>query len=67
MDIRATESFGSDTITWHARDAEVAIKECAGSAEGLSGEEATQRLATHGENRLPPSHRLSPLVRFLIQ
>ena len=35
--------------------------------EGLTGEDAAQRLRIHGPNRLPPPKKASPLVRFLCQ
>jgi magnesium-transporting ATPase (P-type) len=67
MVTKATDSFESDVLPWHARDVEYVLSACTSSAEGLTREEAARRLATHGENRLPPIKRNSPLVRFLSQ
>lgn len=57
----------SDTVLWHAKDAEFVLETCTGSADGLTREEAEKRLASHGENRLPAIKRTSPFVRFLNQ
>jgi calcium-translocating P-type ATPase len=67
MITKTTDSFESDALPWHARDVEYVLSACTSSAEGLTREEAARRLATHGENRLPPIKRTSPLVRFLSQ
>jgi magnesium-transporting ATPase (P-type) len=54
-------------IPWHARPAETAIDALATRPDGLTREEATERLATHGPNRLPPPQGRGPLLRLLAQ
>jgi len=67
MNTRPTQLPASETIPWHARDTDFVLREWTSSPEGLSSDQAAQRLATHGENRLPPAKRASPLIRFLNQ
>ncbi len=67
MNTRTTQLPASETIPWHARDTDFVLHEWASSPEGLSSDQAARRLETHGENRLPPAKRASPLVRFLNQ
>jgi magnesium-transporting ATPase (P-type) len=52
---------------WHHVSAEETLDRVGGSREGLSPEEARQRLATHGPNRLPEAKPRGPLPRFLAQ
>ena len=52
---------------WHARDAEDVLSHLASSHDGLSSDEAAERLARYGPNRLRPPRRHGPLVRFLLQ
>ena len=50
---------------WHEIDAEDVIGILQSGKNGLSGEEARQRLEIHGLNRLPEPPRRSALIRFL--
>jgi magnesium-transporting ATPase (P-type) len=52
---------------WHAIPPEEALKRLRTGHSGLSREEATERLARHGPNRLTPPPRLSALRRFATQ
>ena len=52
---------------WHARDAEDVLSHLASSHDGLSADEAAERLARYGPNRLRPPRRHGLLVRFLLQ
>ncbi|NLC71234.1 MAG: cation-transporting P-type ATPase [Desulfuromonadaceae bacterium] len=56
-----------DKKPWHALDSEEILAQLGTSGEGLSFEQAQKRLREHGPNRLPPPHRRSSLVRFLLQ
>ncbi|MDO8989236.1 MAG: cation-transporting P-type ATPase [Sideroxyarcus sp.] len=53
--------------SWHELAADAALAAQQSSAEGLSNEEAARRLAEHGPNRLTPTHKRGPLMRFLLQ
>ncbi len=52
---------------WHAVEVEEAFREVASSPAGLNSEEANQRLAHFGNNRLPPPRRRSAAARFAAQ
>jgi len=52
---------------WHALNPEEAFAKVAGRAEGLTGDEAAERLARFGPNRLRPPKRRGPIERFLLQ
>ncbi len=49
---------------WHARDAQAVREHWQVGEQGLSADEARDRLARHGANRLAPPERASALVRF---
>ncbi len=53
--------------TWHQLAAEDALAAQHTTASGLNTEEAARRLAEHGPNRLTPSAKRGPLMRFLLQ
>jgi magnesium-transporting ATPase (P-type) len=53
--------------SWHAIPAEEAMARLRTGHGGLSGEEAAERLARHGPNRLTPPARRSALWRFAAQ
>lgn len=57
----------ADTPTWHALSAEEALERVGSGREGLTPEEARQRIQTHGPNWLPEAKPCSPLLRFLAQ
>lgn len=52
---------------WHARTGEEVLQSLASRPDGLSAGEASDRLATHGPNVLPPPRTRHPLLRFLAQ
>ncbi len=56
-----------EIIAWHGLDADEVIKQLESSQEGLSREQARERLQKHGPNRLPFSAGQGPVVRFLKQ
>ena len=53
--------------SWHALPTEAVLEQLDTSPQGLSGAEATARLARHGPNRLPEPPRRGTLLRFLDQ
>jgi magnesium-transporting ATPase (P-type) len=57
----------SEQPPWHNLSVEEAFSRLGGGHEGLSPEEAVQRLAAHGPNRLPEAKPRGPLPRFLAQ
>lgn len=52
---------------WHALTIDEVMSRAASSEEGLSSEEAQERLKRYGANQLPPPPRRSPLARFFMQ
>jgi magnesium-transporting ATPase (P-type) len=56
-----------DRHDWHRLAAEDALATLRSTPDGLSAEEAAQRLIDHGPNRLTPPSRRGPLLRFLLQ
>jgi len=60
-----TENIGSKD--WHAQSLEIAFESLESSPSGISKEEAEQRLALYGENRLPEPQSRTLLMRFLYQ
>ena len=54
-------------VHWHTYDTEASFKKIASSADGLSHDEARNRLQQFGANRLRPAIKKSSLVRFLEQ
>ena len=57
----------SQSQNWHSEDTETVFSLLETSRNGLSEEEANERLSRYGENRLPEPVRRSLLVRFLYQ
>jgi magnesium-transporting ATPase (P-type) len=53
--------------SWHTENAKTVLELLDTNLSGLSGEEAGNRLAKHGPNRLPETRVRGPLVRFLYQ
>ncbi|RWR08553.1 cation-transporting P-type ATPase [Paenirhodobacter populi] len=51
----------------HARPAEEVLANLSSSPQGLTGDEAAQRLARFGTNALPEGRRRHPVMRFLSQ
>ncbi|MFZ5735554.1 MAG: HAD-IC family P-type ATPase, partial [Pseudomonadota bacterium] len=52
---------------WHAAEAEAVLAAVNGSADGLTQQEAAERLAVFGPNALPGARPRSALLRFLLQ
>ncbi|PWR20732.1 HAD-IC family P-type ATPase [Zavarzinia compransoris] len=52
---------------WHAQPVTEVYGGLATGPEGLSGQEAAERLLTHGPNSLPPARGVHPVLRFLNQ
>lgn len=65
----STQSDSSVLISenWHTKSTESAFTLLETSSDGLSKEEANDRLLTYGENRLPEPKTRSLLMRFLYQ
>ncbi len=61
MNTTATEQ----ATAWHSRPAGEALAALAAHATGLSDDEAAERLAKHGPNRLPAPPERNPILRFL--
>lgn len=57
----------SAAANWHAEDTTTVLTTLGTTADGLSQEEATDRLSEYGPNRLPEAPTRGPLVRFLYQ
>ncbi len=57
----------TDPRPGHALSIEQALDAVDSTAEGLTTEEASRRLASHGANRLPEPPRPGPIRRFLAQ
>ena len=53
--------------SWHTESAKTVLKLLDTNPSGLTGEEAGNRLAKHGPNRLPETRVRGPLVRFFYQ
>jgi len=54
-------------IPWHTYENEVIFEKLTSSADGLSQQDAQQRLQKYGPNRLRPANKKGPLARFLMQ
>ena len=52
---------------WHSQSAEDVLAQLVSTADGLSSQEAAQRLATNGPNELKAGKSVSPLQTFLGQ
>jgi len=57
----------STSESWQTESAKVALESLDTTADGLSREEVTNRLAKHGPNRLPEPKTRSSLIRFFYQ
>ncbi|MCF6282650.1 MAG: cation-transporting P-type ATPase [Candidatus Polarisedimenticolaceae bacterium] len=53
--------------SWHAESSEAALEALETTADGLSKEEVTSRLAKYGLNQLPEPKTRGPLLRFFCQ
>ncbi len=66
-DSQSTETTKSNDVRWHALDSRDVLKELSADSQGLSAQQAEQRLQESGPNRLPPPRRHGLLMRFLLQ
>jgi magnesium-transporting ATPase (P-type) len=57
----------SAAVNWHAEKTENVFETLGTTADGLSQEEATNRLSKYGPNRLPEPKTRGPFLRFLYQ
>ncbi len=57
----------STSESWHIESVKAVLESLVTTPDGLSKEEAINRLAKHGPNRLPEARTRSPLVRFFYQ
>ena len=57
----------AESALWHARRIEDVQASLDAHPGGISSEEASTRLATHGPNALPAAPERSPVLRFLAQ
>lgn len=57
----------STSERWHTESAKTVFESLETTPKGLSKEEASNRLAQHGPNRLPEPRARGPLVRFFYQ
>jgi magnesium-transporting ATPase (P-type) len=58
-------SASAPTAGFHAATGEETLAALSAGREGLSAEQAAERLAEHGPNRLPAAKPVHPLIRFL--
>ncbi len=57
----------SEPENWHGDSAQACLERLDTSKAGLDPDQATERLAQHGPNRLDPPRRRGPVMRFLLQ
>jgi len=57
----------SEAVNWHAEKTTNVFETLGTTADGLSQEEAINRLSEYGPNRLPEPKTRSPFLRFLYQ
>jgi magnesium-transporting ATPase (P-type) len=65
--MQARESVTHDAKPWHTLAPDAVLAELASAPAGLSGAEASARLARYGPNRLPQAARRSAWRRLLLQ
>ena len=53
-------------ISWHSTEPDEALEKAGSTGEGLSKEEASERLESFGPNRLKPPTKQNPIIRFLL-
>ena len=63
MDSKNIENAANN---WHEKAVAVTLKTLQTSVEGLSENEAIERIKIHGYNRLPVAPGRNPLIRFLL-
>jgi len=66
MDVQSNAQILSSE-SWHTKSAKTVLESLEANSNGLSGEEAGNRLVKHGPNRLPETRRRGPLLRFFYQ
>ena len=60
-------SPASTSKNWHAENAKTVLASLITTSDGLSKEEATNRLAKYGPNQFPEAKTRGPLIRFFYQ
>jgi magnesium-transporting ATPase (P-type) len=63
----AAPGAAPDGRAWHAIEAAGALAALDSAPQGLTAQEAAQRLGRHGRNELPPPPKRSALLRLLLQ
>jgi len=61
------DHYPATVSPWHTHDIDAAFQLVSSSADGLSQQDAQQRLLEFGPNRLRPAKKKGPLARFLAQ
>lgn len=56
-----------ENVSWHTQDSAATFLKVSSSADGLSQQDAQQRLEEFGPNRLRPAKKKGPLARLLMQ
>ncbi len=56
-----------NALDWHALDAAEALRHLSADSDGLSAEDAAERISRYGRNSLPPPQTKGPIRRFLAQ
>src|SRR5579864_2801406 len=68
MEAAASSKPGTEAVAWHAVNTGDVVKRLnTNPTKGLDTDEASQRLAKYGPNRLPEGKKQSAFVRFLHQ
>ncbi len=62
-----TDIKNDNTNNWHSLPVDSVFEALDTIRDGLSQQEASERLERHGPNRLPEAHSRGPLARFLSQ
>jgi magnesium-transporting ATPase (P-type) len=63
----AQQPISTPPVSWHSLPVEEVLKRIASQPAGLTQQEAEQRLAEYGPNRLRPARRRGSLLRLLSQ
>jgi len=65
--LNVSSTLGSTSKIWHAESVEAVFESLDSTADGLSREDAIDRLAKYGPNHLPEAETRGPLIRFIYQ
>ena len=61
------ENISQDELAWHAMSVEEVFERISSSKQGLSGQQAAQRLDVYGPNKLGTVKKQNLIIRFLLQ